>query len=302
MSAGLAARSSGATIGDRTLDVDLEVAPGETIAVLGPNGAGKTTLLRVLAGLLPIDAGTVALDGEILDDGAGACVAPERRRVGVVFQDLLLFPHLSVAENVAFGIRARGGRRGPARARRGRCARPRSASPVGVRTGPVRSRAGRPSGSPSPGRWPPTLASCSSTSPSRPSTPRPGWRCAGTSGGTSTRIDGVRIVVTHDPLEAMALADRLVVVEDGRVVQEGSGAELAARPRSPYVADLVGVNLLEGEGAGRVVRLSGCAGPERDRGDVRRRPGLRARPPSGAVAAPRRADGESRATSGSATP
>ncbi|HEY3238778.1 MAG TPA: ATP-binding cassette domain-containing protein, partial [Acidimicrobiia bacterium] len=74
--------------------VQLEVAAGETVALLGPNGAGKTTLLRVLAGLQPFDAGRVALDGTVLDDGA-VHVPPEARPIGVVFQDYLLFPHLS---------------------------------------------------------------------------------------------------------------------------------------------------------------------------------------------------------------
>ena len=80
------------------LEVALDVAAGETVALLGPNGSGKTTALRCLAGLLPVDTGRIDLDGETLDDPAtGAWVAPEQRRVGVVFQDYLLFPHLERA-------------------------------------------------------------------------------------------------------------------------------------------------------------------------------------------------------------
>ena len=91
---------------DFTLDVQLNVAAGETVAVLGPNGAGKTTLLRALAGLDEME-GRVTLDGEVLEDSArGIHVPAERRRVGLVFQDHVLFPHLSVLENVAFGLRA----------------------------------------------------------------------------------------------------------------------------------------------------------------------------------------------------
>src|SRR6266550_639919 len=88
------------------LAVDLEVGAGETAAVLGPNGAGKTTLLRALAGLVPID-GRVELDGEVLDDSAaGRHVLTEHRRVGLVFQDHVLFPHMTVLDNIAFGLRA----------------------------------------------------------------------------------------------------------------------------------------------------------------------------------------------------
>jgi molybdate transport system ATP-binding protein len=104
--------------GTLALDAEL-VATHAGIAVLvGPNGAGKTTFLRALAGLDPIDGGHVALDGDRLDDpAAGIFVPPERRPVGVVFQDGLLFPHLSALENVAFGLRSRGARRADARRR-----------------------------------------------------------------------------------------------------------------------------------------------------------------------------------------
>ena len=92
-----------------TLDVELEVAPGETVAIVGPNGAGKTTLLRALAGLRALTAGRIELDGVVLDEPAtGTYLPPERRPVGVVFQDHLLFPHLDARDNVAFGLRTRG--------------------------------------------------------------------------------------------------------------------------------------------------------------------------------------------------
>ncbi len=94
--------------GQFVLDVEVQVAPGETVAVLGRSGAGKSTLLRVLAGLLPIDAGRVTLAGQVLDDPAARRFVPsEYRPVGVVFQDYLLFPHLRARDNVAFGLRAR---------------------------------------------------------------------------------------------------------------------------------------------------------------------------------------------------
>jgi molybdate transport system ATP-binding protein len=100
------------TLGTFSLDVELEVARGELLAVLGPNGAGKTTLLRALSGLAPIDAGRIAIDGVVVDEPAhGHFVPPERRSVGVVFQDYLLFAHLNALDNVAFGLRERGARR-----------------------------------------------------------------------------------------------------------------------------------------------------------------------------------------------
>ena len=99
------------------VELDVEVADGEVLAVLGPNGAGKSTLLRVLAGLLAPDGGRVEVDGEPWDDvAAGVHLPPHRRRLGMVFQDHLLFPHLSVADNVAFGLRTRGAGRREARA------------------------------------------------------------------------------------------------------------------------------------------------------------------------------------------
>ena len=96
-------------LGPLHLDVDLTIDAGEVLAILGPNGSGKSTLLRCLAGLQPIDSGRIELDELVLDEPAtGAFVDADRRPVGVVFQDYLLFPHMSALENVAFGLRARG--------------------------------------------------------------------------------------------------------------------------------------------------------------------------------------------------
>jgi ABC-type sulfate/molybdate transport systems ATPase subunit len=103
--------------GSLHLDVTLRAGVGTTVAVLGPNGAGKTTLLRALAGLLPIAEGTVRLGDTVLEDAAaGISLPPEDRPIGVVFQDYLLFPHLSALENVAFGLRSRGAGRARSRA------------------------------------------------------------------------------------------------------------------------------------------------------------------------------------------
>ena len=106
----------GVALGPLELDAHLGAGPGEVVAVMGPNGAGKSTLLRALVGLTPLDHGSIALDGEVLDDpDSGRFVPPDRRRVGVVFQDLVLFPHLTAVDNVAFGLREAGRDRAGAR-------------------------------------------------------------------------------------------------------------------------------------------------------------------------------------------
>jgi molybdate transport system ATP-binding protein len=99
-----------------TLELALTAGPGEVVVLLGPNAAGKSTALRALAGLLPLDAGRIAVDDAVLaDPDSGIQVPPHARPVGVVFQDYLLFPHLSVLDNVAFGPQAHGVRRADAR-------------------------------------------------------------------------------------------------------------------------------------------------------------------------------------------
>ncbi|MDQ3538414.1 MAG: ATP-binding cassette domain-containing protein, partial [Actinomycetota bacterium] len=102
-------------LGDLALDVQLEVSSGEVVALLGPNGAGKTTLLGALAGLIALDAGRVELGGRVLEDPETRIrLPPEQRSVGMLFQDHLLFPHLSALDNVAFGLRAQGATRADA--------------------------------------------------------------------------------------------------------------------------------------------------------------------------------------------
>jgi len=108
----------GVAQGGFSLELELEAAPGEVVALLGPNGAGKTAALRALAGLVPLTAGTVELDGRALDNpGRRVYVPTELRPVAMVFQDYLLFPHLSALDNVAFGLRTRGTDRRHARSR-----------------------------------------------------------------------------------------------------------------------------------------------------------------------------------------
>ena len=230
------------------LDVELSTADGEVVGVLGPNGAGKTTLLRALAGLLPLSGGTVRLGPLLLEDpSSGVRLPPERRRIGVVHQDYLLFPHLSAVDNVAYGLRVRGLRRGPARA---------AALSWLDRVG-IASLASRRPGALSGGQAQRVaLARALAMEPRLLLLDEP---LAALDAGTrlSVRADlrrhltsygGPAVVVTHDLVEAMVLADRLVVLEDGRVVQSGPPAEVARRPRTAYVASLVGLNLFDASG------------------------------------------------------
>ena len=243
------------TLGELTLSASLEVDAGEVVAVLGPNGAGKTTLLRALAGLVPVRTGRVVLDGDVLEDTAtGRCVPPERRRLGVVFQDYVLFPHLDVRENVAFGLRCQGAPRHQAHAEAERWL-----ARLGL-TAHARTRPGRLSGGQ---QQKVALARALAARPRMILLDEPlsALDVAARAelrrelGDVLRSFAGVRLVVTHDPLEARALADRFVILEHGRVVQTGTPAEVTARPRSAYVARLVGVNLLRGRGEGDLVRL-----------------------------------------------
>jgi molybdate transport system ATP-binding protein len=245
------------TLGRLRLEVEVAVATGELVVLLGPNGAGKTTLLRALAGLLALERGRVVLDGVILEDtAAGARVPTEQRPVGFVFQDYLLFPHLSALENVAFGLRARGLGRAEARRR---------AAAWLERVGLAGHAGARPRALSGGQAQRVALARAMVSEPRLLLLDEP---LAALDAATRTEVrrdlrrhlasfDGTRLLVTHDPLEAMALADRLVVLEGGHVTQTGGPAEVSARPRSRYVAELVGVNLWRGRADGGGVELEG---------------------------------------------
>ena len=235
-----------ATLGSLHLDCDVTVEFGVTVAVLGPNGAGKTTLLRVLAGLIPIEEGRVEVDGTVFEDTATHIrMTPEARRVGFVFQDHGLFPHLSVLDNVAFGLRARGLDRATANAK---------ASEWLGRVDLNSYAAGRPSALSGGQSQRAALARVSVTEPRMLLLDEP-LAAVDASGRLELRralrehlssFEGVRLLVTHDPLEAASLADRVIVLEEGGVTQDGSFGEVTARPRSAWIARMAGVNLLRG--------------------------------------------------------
>nr|WP_174239741.1 ABC transporter ATP-binding protein [Clavibacter michiganensis] len=232
------------------LDVALAVPAGSTTAVVGPNGAGKSTLLRALAGLAPLTAGRVALDGRVLEDpgGSAARIPAEGRGIGVVFQDHLLFPHLSALQNVAFGPRTHGVARAVADGR---------ARALLDRLGIAHLADRRPAALSGGQSQRVALARALVLEPSLLLLDEP---MAALDAGTRLdvrelladellRFGGAAVLVTHDPVDALALADRIHVLEDGRQVQEGAPAEVAARPATAYVARLVGMNRLTGSDA-----------------------------------------------------
>lgn len=232
--------------GGFSLELSATVAAGEVVALLGPNGAGKSTLLRVVAGLLPLDSGTVRLGPTVLDDAASDTWVPaDRRPVAVVFQDYRLFPHLDVRDNVAFAARSRGaGRTGSRRA-----------AQVWLKRFDLLELADRRPGQLSGGQAQRVaLARALAATPGALLLDEP---LAALDARTRLEVrsslrrhladfDGPCVVVTHDPMEAMVMADRLLVVEEGRIVQEGTPSVVARHPATDYVARLVGLNLYAG--------------------------------------------------------
>jgi len=234
--------------GSLGLDAVLTAGDGEVVALLGPNGAGKTSLLRAIAGLDPIERGMVRVGDRVMDDpAAGVFVPVEERPIGLMFQEYLLFPHLSAVDNIAFGLRCRGmGRRAAAATAMAWLDRFGLAS---VATDHPRSLSG---------------GQAQRVALARALAPQPlvlllDEPLAALDVGTRRQVraelvaqlgdfSGAGVLVTHDPVEAMALADRIVILEDGSVVQEGTAAEIRRHPRSDYVARLVGINLLRGRG------------------------------------------------------
>ena len=226
------------------LDAALSAADGAVVAVLGPNGAGKTTVLHALAGLVPLDGGHVRVDGRTWADAHGR-LAPSQRAVGMLAADHLLFPHLSARANVAFGPRSRGTGRREAHARADRELDALGVADLADRRPDALShgQAQRVALARALATDPRLLLLDEPLSALDPAT-RPHVRA--TLAARLRAYGGVTVVVTHDPLDALTLADHLVFVEDGRVVQEGTPVEVVDRPRDPYVAQVVGLNLYPG--------------------------------------------------------
>jgi len=240
-----------------SLDAELVVDAGAVVALLGPNGAGKSTVLGALAGLLKLAGGRVELDGIVLEEPAKHVrVVPEKRLIGLMFQDYLLFPHLSALENVAFGPRAHGMDKNQARSK---------AQAALDRLGLTAVAAAKPGNMSGGQQQRVAMARAMVTEPRLLLLDEP---LAALDVSTKTDVrrqlrsvlrdsHAANVMVTHDLLDAVALADRMVVIENGGIIQAGTPAEVTARPRSAYVADLVGVNLLRGVARGRMIELDG---------------------------------------------
>jgi molybdate transport system ATP-binding protein len=225
------------------LDVALEVAPGECLALAGPSGAGKTTLLRIVAGLARPATGHVRCgDAVWLDTARGIHRAPEERRCGYLFQEYALFPHLRAWQNVAYPLRGR------ARERRA-CAvelldrfglGDRADARPGELSGGERQRVALAR---AVARRPDVLLLDEPLSALDARTRAAAARAL----ASALRDAGVpALLVTHDFAEAAQLGDRVGVIDRGRIVQEGTASELAAAPRSAFVADFTGAVVLTG--------------------------------------------------------
>jgi molybdate transport system ATP-binding protein len=233
-------------VGAMTIEMDLHVERGETVALVGPNGAGKTTVLHAIAGLVGLVSGRIDVDGVAWDEPvARVFVPPAERRVGAVFQHYRLFDQMNARDNVAFGLRAHGRDRATARA---------EANRMLARLGVAEIGDQRPSGLSGGQAQRVAIARALVVEPAVLLLDEPMAALDIRARGAIRRdlgswigaVDAHRLLVTHDPVDAHALADRVVVLEAGRVTQTGTLTELAAAPRSNYAAELMGTNLLRG--------------------------------------------------------
>ena len=234
--------------GPFNLDVEAVIGVGEVVAVMGPNGAGKTTLLEALLGSIRLRAGWVILDGQTLEaPGEVETLPTHEREIGMVFQDGLLFPHLNVLHNVEFG--ARGSRDAVAGL---------------LEALEIEGLVDRYPGELSAGqRQRVALARTLATRPRAVLLDEP-LAALDISGRARARRligDVLRstasgaLIATHDPADALAMADRVLVLENGRVTQFASHDLMRTRPASGWVAELMGYSFLEGLGAGSMVIL-----------------------------------------------
>ncbi|MGH3765236.1 MAG: sulfate/molybdate ABC transporter ATP-binding protein [Pseudonocardiaceae bacterium] len=241
--------------GQFVLDATVQVAPGEVVALLGRNGSGKSTLLSAVAGLLRPDVGRIVLDGRVLTDtAAGVALPAYRRRIGLLAQQPLLFPHLSVLDNVAFGPRSTGTSKQQAREEALR----RLAEVDAVDFAQRRPR--RLSGGQAQRI---ALARALASDPDlllldEPLSAVDVELAPALRSLLQTVLAGrLALIVTHQVIDALMLADRMVVLEGGRVVEQGPTREVLTRPRSAFAARLAGLNLVPGTATAGGLRADG---------------------------------------------
>lgn len=248
-----------ATLASRNVEFELALGPGETVAVMGPNGAGKSSLLQILAGLVKPDSGHASLDGKELfrlpaagSPRGGLWLPPHRRGVGVLAQEPLLFPHLDVLENVAFGPRSQGVPRRESRRQALHWLNEVDAAAL-ARRRPAALSGGQAQRV--------ALARALATDPALLllDEPMAALDVANTAFLRSLLkrvLAGRRaIIITHDVLDALMLANRTVIMEGGRIVESGPTADVLTRPRSGFGASLAGLNVLRGTLSGNTLLL-----------------------------------------------
>ncbi|OJZ74161.1 molybdenum ABC transporter ATP-binding protein [Mycobacterium paraffinicum] len=242
-----------AVVADRRLDVEFSVSAGEVLAVLGPNGAGKSTALHVIAGLVRPDHGVVRLGDRVLTDtAAGVNVATHDRRVGLLLQDPLLFPHMSVAANVAFGPRSRDGWLRPRRAA-GRAAALRWLREVDAER--FADRKARQLSGGQAQRVAVARALAAEPDVLLLDEPLNGLDVAAAAGIRAVlrrvvaRTGCAVVLITHDLLDVFTLADRVLVLESGRIAEIGPVSAVLTAPRSHFGARIAGINLVNGTAA-----------------------------------------------------
>ncbi len=231
---------------ERAFDVSLELAPGETVAILGPNGAGKSTLLSLIAGLLRPDAGRAVLDGKVLFDvgpRSSDWRPPHRRGTALLAQEALLFPHLSVVDNVAFGPRSAGNSR--------KSSRDAALHWLGE-VGAVELAERRPAELSGGQAQRVAVARALAADPELLLLDEPmaalDVHAAPMLRSLFKRVLAGRraLIITHGVVDALTLADRVVVLEEGRIAEVGPTRQVLEQPRSHFAAGLAGLNLHTG--------------------------------------------------------
>lgn len=242
-----------AAVAERHVELDLEVGHGETLSLVGPNGAGKSTALSLISGDLRPSSGSVSLDGRILAD-EGTWVPPHDRRVTTLSQDPVLFPHLSALGNVVFPLRAQGVPRGDARRRALEHLDALGLADLAARR-PAQLSGGQAQRV--------AIARALAADPRLLLLDEPMAALdVDVAPALREQLRGflagrTAIVVTHDVLDALSLAERVVVLEQGRQVDAGPTTEVLARPRSAFAARLAGLNLVAGRWDGHRIELEG---------------------------------------------